>query len=94
MLTKDLITEIATQTGLTKKRTEELLNATTSIVVENLLKGNSVQLQNLGTLEVKEKNARVMVHPKTGERKLVPARKQLVLKPTTSAKGLLNKSEN
>ena len=92
MLTKDLITEIATQTGLTKKRTEELLN--TSIVVENLLKGNSVQLQNLGTLEVKEKNARVMVHPKTGERKIVPARKQLVLKPTTSAKGLLNKSEN
>jgi nucleoid DNA-binding protein len=91
MLTKDLITEIATQTGLTKKRTEELLNATTSIVVENLLKGNTVQLQNFGTLEVKEKNARVMVHPKTGERKMVPARKQLVLRPTAAIKEMFNK---
>lgn len=91
MLTKDLITEIATKTGLTKKRTEELLNATTSIVVENLLKGNAVQLQNLGTLEVKEKKERVMVHPKTGERKLVPSRKQLVLRPTTTVKEKLNK---
>ena len=42
MLTKDLITEIAAQTGMTKRRTEELLNATTNVVVENLLQGKSV----------------------------------------------------
>lgn len=89
MLTKDLITEIATQTGLTKRRTEELLSATTSIVLENLLQGKAVQLLNIGSLEVKEKNARIIVHPKTGERNVVPAKKQLVLRPTAAMKDIL-----
>ena len=89
MLTKDLITELAAQTGLTRRRIEELLNATTSIVLENLLQGKSVQLQNIGSLEVKEKNARTIVHPKTGERTFVPAKKQLVLRPTATMKEIL-----
>ena len=90
MLTKDLIAEIATQTGMTKRRTEELLDATTSVVVEKLLQGQSVQLQGLGALEIKEKSARIVVHPRTGERTTVPAKKQLVLRPTASIKELLN----
>ena len=53
MLTKDLISEIAAQTNMTKRRTEELLSATTSVLVENLLQGKAIQLQNLGTLEIK-----------------------------------------
>jgi len=32
-----------------------------------------------------------MVHPKTGERKMVPARKQLVLRPTAAIKEMFNK---
>ena len=90
MLTKDLIAEIATQTVMTKRRTEELLNATTTVVVENLLQGKSVQLQNLGSLEVKEKSARTIVHPRTGERTKVPAKQQLILRPTAGIKELLN----
>ena len=89
MLTKDLISEIATHTGWTKRRTEELLSATTSIVLESLLQGKSVQLMNIGSLEVKEKNARIIVHPKTGERNEVPAKKQLVLRPTATMKDIL-----
>ena len=92
MLTKDLISEIAAQTNMTKRRTEELLSATTSVLVENLLQGKAIQLQNLGTLEIKEKNARTIVHPKTGERSIVPARKQLVMRPTAAMKELLKTS--
>lgn len=90
MLTKDLITEIAVQTGFTKRRVEELLNATTSVVLENLLQGKSVQLHNIGSLEVKEKSARAFVHPKTGERSVVPAKKQLILRPNVAMKEALN----
>lgn len=90
MLTKDLIAEIAAQSGLTKRRTEELLAATTSVVLQNLMSGKSVQLQNIGSLEVKEKNARVIVHPKTGERTTIPAKKQLVLRPAAAMKEILN----
>ena len=90
MLTKDLIAEIAAQTGATKRRTEELLTATTTVVVENLLQGKSVQLQGLGALEIKERNARAVVHPRTGERTIVPAKQQLILRPTAGIKELLN----
>ncbi len=86
MLTKELITQISEQTGSTKKRTEELLNATTSVIVENLLNGKNVILQGLGSFEVKTKNARTIVHPKTGERTAVPAKQQIVFKPTASSK--------
>jgi len=39
MLTKDLINNIAETTGLTKKRVEELLNATNAAVRDALLEG-------------------------------------------------------
>ena len=89
MLTKDLISEIAVKTGFSKRRVEELLSATTSLVLENLLQGKSVQLQGIGSLEVKEKNARTFVHPRTGERSVVPSKKQLVLKPAMTMKEVL-----
>ena len=68
MKTKDLIQHIATSTSMTKTRTEELLEATVAVLQKELLSGTSVQLQNLGSLEMKKRNARIVVHPKTKER--------------------------
>lgn len=90
MLTKDLITSITEQSGMTKRRAEEILTATTSIMMENLLQGKTVQVSNLGWLEVKTKAARVIVHPKTGERNQVPARKQVTFRPSAASKNLIN----
>lgn len=86
MKTKELIQHIATSTSMTKTHTEELLNATVTVLQKELLAGKSVQLQNFGTLEMKRKNARVVVHPQTKERTTIPEKMQLTFKPNQSIK--------
>ena len=89
MLTKNLIGNISQQTGMTKKKSEELLNALNSVVTENLMRGHVVQLQGLGQLEIREKAARMIVHPRTGEKTLIPAKKQLCFKASTNVKEVI-----
>lgn len=91
MLTKDLIGKIAEQTGLSKKRIEELLNANNAILRETLMDGKAVQLQSLGTLEIKQRSERTIVHPRTGEKTEVPAKNQLVFKPAAELKNELKR---
>ena len=86
MLTKELISSIATATGLSKKKVELLLTTNNAILRETLMDGKAVQLQGLGTLEVKEKKERAIVHPRTGERRIIPSKKQLVFRPVTNMK--------
>lgn len=86
MLTKELIGQIANASGLSKKDAEQLMAATTAVMRENLTAGKAVQLQGLGTLEVKERNERTIVHPGTGEQIVVPSKNQVVFKPVVSLK--------
>ncbi|MBR4431704.1 MAG: HU family DNA-binding protein [Paludibacteraceae bacterium] len=86
MLTKDFIGLVANATGMSKKKVEELLSSTNAIMRENLMAGKAIQLQGLGTLEVKAKNERVVVLPHTGERKVVPSKNQLVFRPVANIK--------
>ena len=90
MKTKDLIQHIATSTSMTKTRTEELLEATVAVLQKELLNGATVLLQNLGSLEMKKRNARIVVHPKTKERTEVPEKMQLVFKPNQAVKDMIN----
>jgi DNA-binding protein HU-beta len=90
MKTKDLIQHIATSTSMTKTRTEDLMDATIAVLQKELLNGTSVQLQNLGTLEMKLRNARVVVHPKTQEKTEVPEKMQLTFKPNQAIKDMFN----
>ena len=90
MKTKDLIQHIATSTSMTKTRTEELLEATVAVLQKELLNGATVQLQNLGSLEMKKRNARIVVHPKTKERTEVPEKMRLVFKPNQAVKDMFN----
>lgn len=86
MKTKDLIQHIANSTSMTKTRTEELLNATVAVLQKELLAGKSVLLQNFGTLEMKRKSARVVVHPQTKERTVTPEKMQLTFKANVTIK--------
>lgn len=92
MLTKELISAIADASGLSRRRTEELLNATVSTIHDCLRNGQTVQLQKLGALELKQTKERAVVHPKTGERTLSKSRTQLVFRPANSLKEELNKA--
>ena len=91
MLTKELIGKIAETSQLKKKDVEHLLSTTNAIVRESLMAGKAIQLQGLGVLEIKERKARTIVHPRTGERNMVPSRNQLVFRPVANLKEELKK---
>ncbi len=91
MLTKEFTGLISGASGLSKKETEHLLSTMNAIIRENLMTGNTIQLQGIGTLEVKERSERTIVHPRTGERSVVPAKNQVVFKPVAALKDTLKK---
>ena len=93
MTTKEIINQISSKNKMTKVHTEELINATVAILQRELLAGKSVQLQNFGSLEMKKRNARIVVHPKTQERTEVPEKMQLVFKPNQAVKDMFNSKD-
>ena len=86
MLTKEFLSLVAAKAELSKKETEQLLTTMNAIIRENLIDGKSVQMQGLGALEIKERQARMIVHPRTGERSVVPSKNQLVFRPAGTIK--------
>jgi len=86
MTTKQLISNIAKRSGLTRSQVADLLDATEDVMVQNLLDGRGVLMQGFGTLEVRRKNERISVHPKTGERTMIPPKQQIAFKPTQNLK--------
>ena len=91
MLTKELIGLIAETSKLSKTKVEELLTTSNAIIRENLMDGKTIQLQGLGALEIKSRKERVIIHPRTGERIVSPAKNQLVFRPMTNMKDELKK---
>lgn len=86
MTQKEVIGDIAAHTGMTKVQTEQLLTTTSETVIQALLDGKSVLIQNFGTLDVKQKNERLSVHPKTGVRTLTPPKLQVNFKANPNLK--------
>ena len=76
---------------MSKKDTEYLLSTMNAIIRENLMAEKAIQLQGLGVFEIKERQARVVVHPRTGERTEVPSKNQLVFRPVANIKDELKK---
>lgn len=90
MLTKELINKIAASSGLSKSLTEDMIGALTAEMRDALMADKSVLIQGLGVFEVKERSERVNVHPKTGERQVIPAKQQLTFKPVSTLKEVFN----
>ena len=69
----ELIAAIAAKTELTKKDSENALNATVEAVTEALKKGDKVQLIGFGSFETKKRAARTGLNPRTGAAVEIPA---------------------
>lgn len=91
MTTQQIVTSIAEQTELSKEDVQKLLLATTEVLTESFLNGVGVHIQDFGDLEVKKKNERVNVNPKTGVRTLTPPKLQLCFKQNSKLKEVLQK---
>ncbi len=61
------VAALAEKTGLTLKQADAALEAVIDIIVEELKKGEKVQLTGFGTFEVRERAEREGRNPATGE---------------------------
>ena len=71
----ELVEQVATQTGLTKKTSREAVDAMTSVITDSLVRGEKVTLVGFGTFQVRERKARKGVNPQTRETIQIPAKK-------------------
>ena len=86
----ELIAAIAEKTALSKKDAEKAVKAFTDVVVEELQKGEKIQLVGFGTFEVSERAARTGRNPQTGAEMTIPASKAPKFKAGKAFKDLLN----
>lgn len=82
MTKKELITEIAQQTNLTKKQVSEILDKILETIIEVVKEEGSITFTNFGKFEKKLKKERKGVNPKTGDLILIPPKEVFVFKPS------------
>ncbi|MDE6314230.1 MAG: HU family DNA-binding protein [Lachnospiraceae bacterium] len=86
----ELIAAIAEKTELSKKDAEKAVKAFTDVVVEELKKGEKIQLVGFGTFEVSERAERTGRNPQTGAEMKIPASKSPKFKAGKAFKDALN----
>ena len=86
----DLVSMIAAKSNLTKKDSEMALNAFVETVQGALQNGEKIQLVGFGTFEVRQRNARNGVNPRTKQSIKIPASKAPVFKAGKALKDSCN----
>ena len=86
----ELVTAMATETGLSKKDVESVLNTFVNVVSDELAKKEKVQLVGFGTFETRERASRTGRNPQTGETVKIAARVVPGFKAGNKLKDALN----
>ena len=87
----ELAAVVAENTGLTKKASEEAVDAAIKAVIDELNKGNKVQIVGFGSFEVKERAAREGRNPQNGEKIAIAASRSVSFKAGKALKDALAK---
>ncbi len=77
----ELVEEVAGKVGLTKKETNNVVDAITSAITDTLAMNERVTLVGFGTFQVMERKARKGVNPQTRGTIQIPAKKVPKFKP-------------
>ncbi len=76
----DILNHINDRTNLSKSKAKIFLNTMTSVIAEELKKGNSVVLNEIGTFTTIEMPAKEAMNPATNDIIVVPAHRQVRLR--------------
>lgn len=87
----ELVAAVAEKAGMTKKDAERVVNATVDTIIQNLVKGEKVQISGFGNFEVKVREARVGRNPRTKESIEIPATRLPVFKASKVLKDTVTK---
>ncbi len=77
---KDLIERITERQKLKRSDTKKIIQEFLEQVIEELKKGNRLELRDFGVFEVKSRAARLAQNPKTMEKVEVPAKRAVKFK--------------
>jgi DNA-binding protein HU-beta len=77
MTKSELVTNLASCTGVTKRQVEQILDAVVDNVVKTVKKGESLKIPGLGIFRLRRLRARVGRNPQTGEPIKIPARRKV-----------------
>lgn len=87
----ELINAVSERAGLSKKDSENAVNAAIEVISDCLADGDKVQLVGFGAFEVKSRAERTGRNPKTKEEIRIPATKVPVFKPGKALKDVVAK---
>ncbi len=92
MNNKEFIAELAQRAGYTQVDTQKMVTHIVDELGDRFEDGDSVQIADFGTFEVKKRLERIVVNPASQERMLVPPKLVLNFKPVTAIKEKLKNS--
>ena len=77
----NLVNSLAEKTGLTKTKSNEVIDTLVSVISESLSKGEKVTLVGFGTFTTSQRDARKGRNQKTGETVDIPSKRVAKFKP-------------
>ena len=86
----EFVAAIAEEAGISKTDAAKAVKAFTDVVVEEMKKGEKIQLVGFGTFEAAERPERQGINPATKEKITIPAAKVPKFKAGAALKNTLN----
>ena len=93
MTKADVISRIASQTGMTKTDVREVVEGFLYSVMYALKKNDPLEIRGFGTFHIVSRAPRKARNPRSGEEVLIPSRNQPVFKPSREMKKVVWDSE-
>ncbi len=93
MNNREFIAELSAQMDMEAKETQRIANGLIESMATLIDEGNEIGIAGFGTFEVKKKNERVIVHPGTGKKLLVPPKLVLNFKQSNVLKSQIREKE-
>ena len=90
MNNKEFINALATRLQQNPKTVKQHVEALVDALANMLDEGATLNVQGFGTYEVKKKKERIIVHPMSKQRQLVPPKLVIAFKPSPTLKDKVN----
>ena len=86
VMLKGIFEQVAEVQNVSKKQAQDLLVGMVETMTEHLKRGDRIRINGLGTLEVRQREARTGRNPATGEMMQIAASKKVAFRPAKELK--------
>lgn len=81
MTKKEIVIEISDRADLKQINVKKVVQMTLDLIVQSLVKGETVELRKFGIFKTKSRKPRLGRNPKTGESVQIPGKRVVTFKP-------------